>query len=61
MHRYQIIAGVIEERGIERLFKGNARLCGILSFIVRTSNTFVGSLLWIDFIRLLGMQKAMSH
>lgn len=56
--RYQIIAGIIEERGIETIFKGQHQLCHILSFIVRTANTFVGSLLWVDFVRLLGMQKA---
>ena len=56
--RYQIVAGIIEERGIEVLFKGNHQLCHILSFIIRTGNTFVGSLLWVDFVRLCGMQKA---
>jgi hypothetical protein len=56
--RYQIIAGIIEERGIETIFRGQHQLCHILSFIVRTANTFVGSLLWVDFVRLLGMQKA---
>jgi hypothetical protein len=30
----------------------------VLSLVVRTANTFLGSLLWVDFIRLLGMQKA---
>jgi hypothetical protein len=52
--RYQLLAGVIEERGIETLFKGNYQLCAALSFIVRTGNTFLGSLLWVDFVRLLG-------
>ncbi|KAJ9525500.1 hypothetical protein QJQ45_003280 [Haematococcus lacustris] len=47
--RYQLIAGVIEERGIETIFKGQHQLCHVLSFIVRTANTFVGSLLWVDF------------
>jgi hypothetical protein len=56
--RYQFLAGVVEERGIERIFKGNSAACGALSFVVRTGNTFLGSLLWVDFIRLLGMQKA---
>jgi hypothetical protein len=55
-----VLAGVVEERGIETLFKGNYKLCAALSFLVRTGNTFLGSLLWVDFIRLLGMQKA-SH
>lgn len=45
---------MIEERGIETLFKGNYQLCAVLSFIVRTGNTFLGSLLWVDFVRLLG-------
>jgi hypothetical protein len=56
--RYQLLAGVIEERGIETVFKGQHTLCAALSFVVRTANTFVGSLLWVDFVRLLGMQKA---
>jgi len=48
----------VEERGIETLFHGRPQLCAVLSFIVRTGNTFLGSLLWVDFIKLLGMQKA---
>ena len=59
--RYQVLAGVVEERGIEVLFKGNAAACGAASLVVRTANTFLGSLLWVDFIRLLGMQKAPAH
>nr|QKY15094.1 RETICULATa-RELATEd chloroplastic-like isoform a (C2E21) [Polytomella parva] len=59
--RYQIIAGIIEERGIEVLFKGNHQLCHLLSLAARTGNTFLGSLLWVDFARLTGMQKASSH
>lgn len=47
------MAGLIEERGIERAFAGNYRLCAALSLLVRTGNTFLGSLLWIDFLRLL--------
>lgn len=58
--RYQLLAGVIEERGIETIFHGNYKLTTALSFIVRTGNTFLGSLLWVDFVRLLGMQSA-SH
>lgn len=56
--RYQLLAGVIEERGIETMFKGNYKVTTALSFIVRTANTFLGSLLWVDFVRLLGMQKS---
>lgn len=52
----QVIAGIVEERGIEVVFKGNPRLCHFLSLLVRTTNTFLGSLMWIDYLRLLGMQ-----
>ena len=55
--RYQVMAGVLEERIIETLFKGNPAVCGALSFAIRTGNTFLGSLLWVDFIRLLGLQN----
>jgi len=54
--RYQVIAGVIEERGIEAVFASNPALCNALSFIVRTSNTFLGSLMWVDYLRLIGLQ-----
>jgi len=59
--RYQLLAGVVEERGIEVLLKGNSGACAVASFVVRTANTFLGSLLWVDFIRLLGMQKGGGH
>ena len=39
----QILAGLVEERGIEVLFKTNPAACAVLSFIVRTGNTFLGS------------------
>jgi hypothetical protein len=55
--RYQVLAGIIEERGIEVMFKSNPAVCGVLSFAVRTGNTFLGSLLWVDFLNLLGLQK----
>ena len=55
--RYQILAGIVEERGIEVAFKSNPALCAALSFVVLTGNTFLGSLLWVDFLDLLGLQK----
>jgi hypothetical protein len=55
--RYQILAGIVEERGIEVMFKSNPALCAALSFVVRTGNTFLGSLLWVDFLNILGLQK----
>lgn len=51
----QIVAGIIEERGIERVLGARYPLASsVASFVVRTGNTFVGSLLWVDFVRLLG-------
>ncbi|KAK9809869.1 hypothetical protein WJX72_000680 [[Myrmecia] bisecta] len=58
--RYQVIAGVIEQRGIEVVFADRPRICNLLSFLVRTSNTFVGSLMWVDYIHLLGFQANVS-
>ena len=55
--RYQILAGVIEQRMIEPLLHGNPLASTAASFVVRTGNTFLGSLLWVDFLRLLGLQK----
>ena len=56
--RYQIVAGIIEERGIEVLFHKQRQMISALSFLIRTGNTFVGSLLWVDFCRLTGLQKS---
>jgi Protein RETICULATA-related len=108
--RYQVVAGVLEERGIEVrtlcdgyaslqgiyasvntitsecivfechvafcvvnsmqmqhvrettcmqvLFKGKTNVCHALSLILRTANTFLGSLMWVDFVRLTGLQPA---
>eukprot|EP01024_Parvocaulis_polyphysoides_P019945 TRINITY_DN19137_c0_g1_i2.p3 TRINITY_DN19137_c0_g1~~TRINITY_DN19137_c0_g1_i2.p3 ORF type:complete len:210 (-),score=20.83 TRINITY_DN19137_c0_g1_i2:404-1033(-) len=56
--RYQILAGLVEERGIERVFGGRPGVCNGISLVVRTANTFLGSLLWVDYVRLLGMQKS---
>lgn len=55
--RYQVLAGVVEERGIEAVFHSNPAACAALSFVVRTGNTFLGSLWWVDYINLLGLQK----
>ncbi len=39
------MAGVLEERGVERLLHGNALACGAASFVIRTANTFLGACL----------------
>ncbi|GJP46578.1 hypothetical protein CLOM_g5847 [Closterium sp. NIES-68] len=54
--RYQILAGVIEQQWLEPRFHGNKTLLAVLSFIFRTSNTFIGSLLWVDYARWIGVQ-----
>ncbi|KAL3160805.1 hypothetical protein ABBQ38_009216 [Trebouxia sp. C0009 RCD-2024] len=56
--RYQLIAGLVEQRGIEKVFHGNQAVCGLLSLAVRTGNTFLGSSMWIDYLRLIGLQKS---
>ena len=55
--RYQLLAGVIEQRLIEPVLHPWPLASSVASFVVRTGNTFVGSLLWVDFVRLLGLQK----
>lgn len=59
--RYQILAGVIEQRILEPLLHNQKLLLSAMSFIVRTGNTFLGSLLWIDYARWIGVQKAHDH
>ncbi|KAK9735971.1 hypothetical protein RND81_04G241900 [Saponaria officinalis] len=56
--RYQIVAGVIEQRLLEPMLHNNKLLLSALCFAVRTGNTFLGSLLWVDYARLIGIQKA---
>ena len=54
--RYQVIAGVVEQRGIETVLANYPSACHALSLVVRTSNTFLGSLMWVDWLRFLGLQ-----
>jgi hypothetical protein len=55
--RYQLVAGVLEQRLIEPLLHGAPLVSTAASFVVRTGNTFLGSLLWVDFLRLCGLQR----
>ncbi|KAM0954167.1 hypothetical protein DsansV1_C01g0008101 [Dioscorea sansibarensis] len=55
--RYQIVAGVIEQRILEPLLHNQKLLLSALCFAVRTGNTFLGSLLWVDYARWTGIQK----
>ncbi|XP_020598566.1 protein RETICULATA-RELATED 4, chloroplastic [Phalaenopsis equestris] len=55
--RYQIVAGVVEQRILEPLLHNQKLLLSALCFAVRTGNTFLGSLLWVDYARWVGVQK----
>ncbi|XP_037410567.1 protein RETICULATA-RELATED 4, chloroplastic-like, partial [Triticum dicoccoides] len=56
--RYQILSGVIEQRMLEPVLHKQKLLLSALCFAVRTGNTFLGSLLWVDYARMVGVQKA---
>ncbi|XP_076947045.1 protein RETICULATA-RELATED 4, chloroplastic-like [Bidens hawaiensis] len=56
--RYQLLAGVIEQRLLEPLLHQHKLMLSAACFIVRTGNTYLGSLLWVDYARLVGLQKA---
>ncbi|KAK8655189.1 hypothetical protein V6N13_107779 [Hibiscus sabdariffa] len=56
--RYQVLAGVIEQRILEPLLHQHKLMLSATCFVVRTGNTFLGSLLWVDYARLVGIQKA---
>ncbi|CAI5485889.1 unnamed protein product [Closterium sp. Naga37s-1] len=43
--RYQILAGIVEQRMLEPMLHNKKLLLSVLSFAVRTGNTFLGSLL----------------
>jgi len=55
--RYQILAGVVEQRILEPMLHKQKLLLSIMSFAVRTGNTFLGSLMWVDYARWVGVQK----
>ncbi|KAJ0806088.1 hypothetical protein HanPI659440_Chr02g0085681 [Helianthus annuus] len=56
--RYQLLAGVLEQRLLEPLLHQHKLMLRAACFIVRTGNTYLGSLLWVDYARLVGLQKA---
>ncbi|EEF44572.1 protein RETICULATA-RELATED 4, chloroplastic isoform X1 [Ricinus communis] len=55
--RYQILAGVIEQRILEPLLHQHKVILSAICFAVRTGNTFLGSLMWVDYARWVGIQK----
>ncbi|PWA53891.1 hypothetical protein CTI12_AA438570 [Artemisia annua] len=56
--RYQLLAGVFEQRLLEPLLHQHKLVLSAACFLVRTGNTYLGSLLWVDYARLVGLQKA---
>ncbi|XP_042473233.1 protein RETICULATA-RELATED 4, chloroplastic-like [Zingiber officinale] len=56
--RYQLLAGVIEQRILEPFLHNNKLALSALCFAVRTGNTILGSLLWVDYARWVGVQKS---
>ncbi|MCO5588568.1 hypothetical protein L7F22_042525 [Adiantum nelumboides] len=55
--RYQILAGVIEQRMLEPWLHNRKLALSLVCFAVRTGNTFLGSLMWVDYARWVGVQK----
>ncbi|XP_047315754.1 protein RETICULATA-RELATED 4, chloroplastic-like [Impatiens glandulifera] len=55
--RYQVLAGIIEQRMLEPLLHQHKLLLSAICFVVRTGNTFLGSLMWVDYARWVGIQK----
>ncbi|KAK3223913.1 hypothetical protein Dsin_010938 [Dipteronia sinensis] len=55
--RYQVLAGVIEQRILEPLLHQHKLILSAICFVVRTGNTFLGSLMWVDYARWIGIQK----
>lgn len=47
--RYQVVAGVLEQRLLEPMLHNQKLLLSALCFAVRTGNTFLGSLLYVTF------------
>lgn len=57
--RYQVIAGVVEHR-ISDLFASQTLFVNMLSFVVRTFNSYWGTQQWIDLARYSGLQARKS-
>ncbi|KAG0483648.1 hypothetical protein HPP92_011732 [Vanilla planifolia] len=55
--RYQILAGIVEQRILEPLLHNHKLMLSAMCFAFRTGNTFLGSLLWVDYARWVGVQK----
>ncbi|XP_043700722.1 protein RETICULATA-RELATED 5, chloroplastic-like [Telopea speciosissima] len=54
--RYQVIAGIVEHRISDYLLSSQPLFVNMLSFLVRTINSYWGTQQWIDLARLTGIQ-----
>ncbi|RWR95386.1 protein RETICULATA-RELATED 4, chloroplastic-like protein [Cinnamomum micranthum f. kanehirae] len=54
--RYQLLAGVVEQRILEPLLHQHKLMLSAMCFAVRTGNTYLGSLMWVDYARWVGVQ-----
>ncbi|XP_049354672.1 protein RETICULATA-RELATED 5, chloroplastic [Solanum verrucosum] len=57
--RYQVIAGLVEHRIADK-FSDQTLLVNMLSFVVRTINSYWGTQQWIDLARVTGLQTRKS-
>uniref|UniRef100_K3Z5A9 Haem-binding uptake Tiki superfamily ChaN domain-containing protein n=1 Tax=Setaria italica TaxID=4555 RepID=K3Z5A9_SETIT len=60
IHRFQIIAGLVEYRLGESLvtYYNQPLIAGLLSFVARTLNSYWGTQQWVDLARYTGLQKS---
>ncbi|GFZ15078.1 DUF399 family protein, putative [Actinidia rufa] len=58
--RYQVIAGIVEHR-ISDQFASQTLFVNMLSFVVRTVNSYWGTQQWIDLARFTGLQARKSE
>lgn len=58
--RYQVIAGIVEHR-VSDQFSSQTLLVNMLSFIVRTINSYWGTQQWVDLARFTGVQTQKSE
>ncbi|KAA8534014.1 hypothetical protein F0562_031531 [Nyssa sinensis] len=58
--RYQVIAGIVEHR-ISDQFASQTFLVNMLSFVVRTVNSYWGTQQWVDLARFMGLQTRKSE
>ncbi|KAL3521268.1 hypothetical protein ACH5RR_019417 [Cinchona calisaya] len=58
--RYQVIAGLVEHR-ISDQFNDQVFLVNMLSFVVRTINSYWGTQQWVDLARFTGLQAQKSE